>query len=43
MRALASSGVSGHRFASDASSNLCNFFCMSKLKAGEGSNSYEHH
>ena len=32
IKALASSGVSGHRFARDASSNLCNFFCMSKLK-----------
>ena len=32
IRAFASSAVSGHRFAKDASSNLCSFFCMSRLK-----------
>jgi hypothetical protein len=32
MSDLASSALSGHRFANAASSNLCNFFCISKLK-----------
>lgn len=32
MRDLASSGVSGHKLAKEASSNLCSFFCISKLK-----------
>ena len=28
---FASSGLSGHKLASTASSNLCNFFCINKL------------
>jgi len=32
MRDLASSGLSGHKLARAASSNLCNFFCISKLE-----------
>ena len=33
MRALASSALSGQRLANAASSNLCNFFCVNKLKS----------
>lgn len=32
MRALASSGASGHRFPNAANSYLCNFFCIKRLK-----------
>ena len=35
MRDLASSGLSGHKLARAASSNLCNFFCISKLNLKE--------
>ena len=31
-KAFASSALSGQRFAKDANSNLCSFFCISNLR-----------